>query len=140
MDRALDLVEKCMCITDVLGRSQYEELGIPLKPNGLYDLIFTYKKGKLKIEQTILCDGPHSLFVEWDGKNVLSYADLDSEREAPTIKAYLPGFWEQKVDRLYRVLPFERITVKLNIGIKNCDCFPEQLYFPFVEEDHKYIY
>ena len=114
-NKVINLAHMCMDITDRLCSDQNKEL------DGEFwvDLYYTYSKGKLTIIRTKLCDGPEKISVRWGTESVLYY-DMDPDPElAPvgpleTILTYVPGIWEQKIQRLYNAIQKRGITKFIN--------------------------
>lgn len=116
--KILILVSRCEEITAVLGITQYEEENISVGEKDWCDLIYGYSRGKLDITTHYLCDGPFILGVYWDQEIVLAvdesrgYEDvLRKDEPYRRIDVYKPGFWETKINALYRTLPPDPLPI-----------------------------
>ncbi len=116
--KVLTLSGQCEGITAALGITQDEEENISVETDDWVDLIYTYSKGRLEIKTTYLCDGPFILGVYWDQKIVLTVDEsrgyeevLHKDEPYRRIGVYKPGFWETKIDALYRTLPPDPLPV-----------------------------
>src|SRR3989344_7232657 len=107
LEKIIDIALMSMDIAHILGRNQFGIIG--LKYDLLTDLVYNYKKGKLKIYSCISVDGSSCVRVSWNGDIVLNYDvaiyDIgvpanplyDSEK---ICLGYSPGKWEDKIRKL----------------------------------------
>lgn len=93
-DRSSTLVDMCMTIISRLCKEPHENSdGDPWS-----DLEYKYSKGKLIVREVRFCDGPVRGYVYWEDNPVFLYDVYDA---AETIEVYVPGTWEERIQRVY---------------------------------------